>query len=412
MRGRAGRKGKDEVGETFLCCQKADLEAVAEILEAELPAVVSSLTPEKRGIKRAILEVLATRLASSLESLQEYVMHSLLWQTTDHEVVLQMLDTALISLLEDELIQNVTDNAYAPTTLGSAIVASSLTPEDGLFVHSDLRRALSNLVLDTEFHIFYLFTPIPQPSTTTPLTSEISWPVFRTLLDTLDEPSLRALRLIGINPALVNQMANSGLPDLKETTPTELQTARIYRRAYSTFALRDICNEVPLHTISLKYSLARGTIQTLAQSCHGFAAGMIKFCHRMATSPASNAGFSTLAVVLEHMVDRLRASARPDLLEMAQVTFVKGRMARLLYENGFRGVRALSEADPRADILPVMMLASGWKVRGRRGPDETEADVEARRARLEEKLLGKAEVLVRSAARLWERECLRQLDEE
>lgn len=52
MRGRAGRKGKDEVGETYLCCAKADLEAVAELLEAELPAVESCLTPEKRGMKR------------------------------------------------------------------------------------------------------------------------------------------------------------------------------------------------------------------------------------------------------------------------------------------------------------------------------------------------------------------------
>jgi replicative superfamily II helicase len=52
MRGRAGRKGKDEIGETYLCCQKSDLEAVAELMTAELPSVASCLLPEKRGIKR------------------------------------------------------------------------------------------------------------------------------------------------------------------------------------------------------------------------------------------------------------------------------------------------------------------------------------------------------------------------
>ena len=52
MRGRAGRKGKDEIGESFLCCQQADLEEVTQLLEADLPTVESSLTPEKRGIKR------------------------------------------------------------------------------------------------------------------------------------------------------------------------------------------------------------------------------------------------------------------------------------------------------------------------------------------------------------------------
>ena len=52
MRGRAGRKGKDEVGETYLCCNEKDVEKVAQLLETDLPNVESSLTPEKRGIKR------------------------------------------------------------------------------------------------------------------------------------------------------------------------------------------------------------------------------------------------------------------------------------------------------------------------------------------------------------------------
>ena len=52
MRGRAGRKGKDEFGESFVCCQKADIEEVVQLLEADLPTVESSLIPEKRGIKR------------------------------------------------------------------------------------------------------------------------------------------------------------------------------------------------------------------------------------------------------------------------------------------------------------------------------------------------------------------------
>lgn len=52
MRGRAGRKGKDEIGETYLCCQKGDLEAVAMLMEAEMPNIASCLVPGKQGIKR------------------------------------------------------------------------------------------------------------------------------------------------------------------------------------------------------------------------------------------------------------------------------------------------------------------------------------------------------------------------
>ena len=52
MRGRAGRKGKDELGESYVCCQKGDLEEVEQLLEADLPPISSCLMPEKRGIKR------------------------------------------------------------------------------------------------------------------------------------------------------------------------------------------------------------------------------------------------------------------------------------------------------------------------------------------------------------------------
>lgn len=74
---------------------------------------------------------------------------------------------------------------------------------------------------------------------------------------------------------------------------------------------------------------------------------MIKFCQRM--------GWGMLAAVLDHMRDRLEAGARADLLEMAQVAYVKSWTARVLRENGFRSVRALAEADPK-DLVPVLMM--------------------------------------------------------
>jgi hypothetical protein len=60
MRGRAGREGKDEVGETYLCCQKSDLEDVAELMEADIPSVESCLMPGKSGIKRCVPRKLKT----------------------------------------------------------------------------------------------------------------------------------------------------------------------------------------------------------------------------------------------------------------------------------------------------------------------------------------------------------------
>jgi len=99
MRGRAGRKGKDEIGETYLCCQKSDLEAVAELLEAELPPVKSSLVPEKQGVKQALLKVVGIRMASSRWALDQYIRSSLLWHTMDQERVSEIVELALEDLI-------------------------------------------------------------------------------------------------------------------------------------------------------------------------------------------------------------------------------------------------------------------------------------------------------------------------
>ena len=385
MRGRAGRKGKDEIGETYLCCHKSDLEAVADLLEAELPPVESCLKPDKRGVGRALLEVVCTKLANSREAIDDYIQRSLLYQTMAPAQVSATVDAAMDNLLETGLLKNTTYGGLEPTKLGQAIVASSLTPEDGVFIHGEMQRALESFVMDGEMHIFYLFTPIHTAG-------NISWLVFRDEVERLDDSGLRAFRCVGVHPGFVNRLASSGA-ELRESTQEEINIARMYRRAYCAFQLRDLCNEVPIHEISLKYAVPRGSVQSLAQTCHGFAAGMIKFCERL--------GWGMLATVLDHMVDRLRAGARADLLEMAQVTYVKSRMARILWENGLKSVRALAEADEK-DLVSIMMQAQ----QSRKLKLQGEA---AEKLRI--KLFQKAEIIVSSANRVWEKQQLVELEE-
>ncbi|KAL4779295.1 hypothetical protein BJX76DRAFT_93935 [Aspergillus varians] len=347
MCGRAGRKGKDEAGETYLICGNADLQAVCDLLEADMPAIESCLAPEKRGLKRALLEAIATGLVSGLEAIKEYVRCTLLYRTVDKKLSYSIMNSALQELAEEELIRMNDDESYVATQLGQAVVSSAFAPEDGLFVHEELKRALQAFVMDGDMHIFYMFTPLQVAAQT-----QIDWIIFRDLLDGLDESGLRALQFVGVHPGFVNSMVQSGA-SMKEKTPEQVTQARIYRRAYAAFQLRDLSNEVPLPVIASRYQIPRGGLQTLAQQCHGFAAGIVKFCQRM--------GWGMLAAVLDHMRDRLEAGARADLLEMAQVTYVKGWTARLLRDNGFRNLRALAEAEPK-DIVPVLQMVRGSQI--------------------------------------------------
>lgn len=62
---------------------------------------------------------------------------------------------------------------------------------------------------------------------------------------------------------------------MKASTPEEKDLARVYNRFYMALQLRDLCNEVPIHVVARRFDVPRGTVQTLAQTCQGFAAGIV-----------------------------------------------------------------------------------------------------------------------------------------
>ena len=66
-------------------------------------------------------------------------------------------------------------------------------------------------------------------------------------------------------------------------------------------------------------------------------------------------GWGMLKSVLDHMCDRLKAGARADLLDLAQISYVKSRTARVFWENGMKSIRAVAEADTK-DLVPILLL--------------------------------------------------------
>ncbi|KAL8945990.1 MAG: hypothetical protein Q9222_007556, partial [Ikaeria aurantiellina] len=175
--------------------------------------------------------------------------------------------------------------------------------------------------------------------------------------------------------------ANSG-KQLPEDNEDEAKIARIYRRFYAAFQLRDLCHEISIPSIARKYDIPRGFVQTLAQTCEGFAAGMIHFCEAL--------DWGMMKSVLEHMSDRLKAGARADLLDLARIPFVKSRTARVFWENGMRSLRIVAEAEAK-DLVRLLLLAQPKRYNIGKAEDE----------RYQQKLLLRAEIIVEAANRLW-----------
>jgi DNA polymerase theta len=201
MRGRAGRKGKDEVGETYLCCQRKDLEDVVDLMQAELPQISSCLISHRRRVQRAILEAIAIKLATSHDTLDDYIGKTMLsysaeTQSIQHNVRESLSDLETMGFIAVDEFSN-----YQATRLGKAIVASAFDPEDGVFIYNEMKMALKGFVMDGDMHVLYTFTPVYDLGG-----ANINWRVYWNEMEQLDESELRVMQFLGLKPTVMNRM--------------------------------------------------------------------------------------------------------------------------------------------------------------------------------------------------------------
>ena len=131
--------------------------------------------------------------------MNDYIKSSLLFQNMEQEALSNMVDSTLQDLVDSNLIKSTDEEVFEPTQLGRATVASAFSPEDGLFIHDEIKRALQAFVMDGDMHIFYMFAPIQA-------TVDIDWMIFRDEILNLDESGLRALQFVEVNLSFVNSM--------------------------------------------------------------------------------------------------------------------------------------------------------------------------------------------------------------
>lgn len=123
MIGRAGRMGKDSVGESFLICQKNDHKVAKELMSAHLKPIESCLEGEGK-LKRAILEVIASGVASSPEDVAMFTQCTLLAvEDADSEDLNNPIEEAVAFLRKYEFIrlqkQEDGKERYVATSLGN-----------------------------------------------------------------------------------------------------------------------------------------------------------------------------------------------------------------------------------------------------------------------------------------------------
>ncbi|KAM7297612.1 DNA polymerase theta [Ixodes scapularis] len=324
MAGRAGRLGMDTHGESVLVCKTSERGLAERLCGAEPPPIGSSLagtgaaTP---ALKRALLEVVASGVASSPEEL------SLYWRCTLQHALsagLPPLDACLSFLVQRQFV-HLRDGGeggprYHPTQLGLAVLASSLSPDEALCVLADLEQARRCLVLENELHLVYLVTPVHLSSQL----GAVDWGRYQALWEGLSPDRQRVAQQAGVTEASLAARGRG-----REAS---------HRRLLVALALEELLGERPLAQVAPRYGLPKGLLQSLQHGAATFAGMVCAFCEQL--------GWHGLRLLVSQLQSRLHFGVRPELVELLRLPCLDGPCARLLHDCGFTEPHCLAQATP------------------------------------------------------------------
>uniref|UniRef100_A0A670JQ90 DNA polymerase theta n=1 Tax=Podarcis muralis TaxID=64176 RepID=A0A670JQ90_PODMU len=374
MAGRAGRKGVDTIGESILVCKTTEKSKGIALLQGCLKPVRSCLlSQEGEGITssmiRAILEIIVNGVASSPEDIQSYASCTLfgasLKDFTDNGTEQERnchgsIDACVKWLLKNEFILiSVSDTGkeiYCPTHLGSATLFSSFSPVAALEIFADLQRAMKSFVLENDLHSLYLVTPVYEDW------AKIDWYRFFCMWEKLPASMKRVAELVGIEESF---LACSVKGKIITRTERQRRQMAIHKRFFTSLALLDLINEVPINDVAKKYGSNRGQLQSLQQSAATYAGMITIFCNRL--------GWHNMEQLLSQFQSRLTFGIQRELCDLVRISLLNAQCARALYKAGFVTVADVAKGNI-AEVENAFRNAAPF--RSRRAVDEDEQAVE------------------------------------
>uniref|UniRef100_A0A8C5WQF9 DNA polymerase theta n=1 Tax=Laticauda laticaudata TaxID=8630 RepID=A0A8C5WQF9_LATLA len=207
---------------------------------------------------------------------------------------------------------------YRPTHLGSATLFSSFSPTAALEIFADLQRAMKSFVLENDLHSLYLVTPVHEDWT------KIDWYQFFCLWEKLPASLKRVAQLVGIEESF---LACSVKGNIITKTEKQYRQMAIHKRFFTSLALLDLINEIPLKDVAKKYSCSRGQLQSLQQSAATYAGMITIFCNRL--------GWHNMEQLLSQFQSRLNFGIQRELCDLVRIALLNAQCARALYNAGF-----------------------------------------------------------------------------
>jgi DNA polymerase theta len=259
MAGRAGRKGIDTCGESILMCSNANERKIGEaLLNASMMDCVNNTMTNNTNkpasvqsselcasIKRALLETIVSGVAVKKTELIQYVNCFIASKTDiiDYEKYIKWLNTyQFVDIVRDESMEE----HFKPTQLGYAVVASSMAPDEGLVIFSELQKALQCFVLENELHIIYQITPINICDYWVNSSAAIDWNLYYTFVQNCTPDVKRVSDLVGVRQSFLLKMIK-GNSIGSNSSSQDQKLLKIHLRFFTSLILNDLVSEVPFN---------------------------------------------------------------------------------------------------------------------------------------------------------------------
>uniref|UniRef100_E1BJU9 Helicase, POLQ like n=1 Tax=Bos taurus TaxID=9913 RepID=E1BJU9_BOVIN len=351
MIGRAGRAGIDSVGESILILQEKDKQQVLQLISKPLENCYSHLVQEfTKGIQTLFLSLIGLKIATNLDDIYRFMSGTffgvqqkvLLKEKSLWEITME----SLRYLTEKGLLQKDTmcgskeefQNNFHITKLGRASFKGTIDLAYCDILYRDLKKGLEGLMLESLLHLIYLTTPYDMASQCDP-----DWMIYFRQFNQLSPAEQNVAALVGVSENFIGKKA-SGQAIRKKVDKN------IVNRLYLSFILYTLLKETNIWSVSEKFNMPRGYIQSLLSAAAAFSSCVLHFCEELEE-------FWVYRALLGELTKKLTYCVKAELIPLMEVTGVLEGRARQLYNAGYKSLTHLANANPEVLIRTIDHLS-------------------------------------------------------
>ena len=357
MIGRAGRMGFHDEGESILICGSDEAEIGRKLFLSEAPPIKSPLLllsehcpvipvsetvfPENQFLG-CIMEAIVTKIATTRQELYLFLdstFFSAQARNAEKDMLRTQTDAALIFMSklglldasESERDNEVIPDKLKPTSITTGIVFSGMDSNSGIAKTKEIHEKMNKFFVGDDLGLLYF---IIQDNSVRFLNVSadklFDWFMEWTLhseelakkkikqLTQISDPRLSVAQMIGLTAGKLNTARSRGYGGISDTS---------FKKFYLALALQELINEHPIHEVSSKFNIPKGTLQSLQTNAASFA--------NMASTLCEYSGLSLFKVGYSDLVSRLEYGVSKELVELMHLPSMSPKLARRLFKSGF-----------------------------------------------------------------------------